>query len=413
MISIEDITAVPVKGGFYFDDQEAIKSGAERKGFVYSGEPLTDGFEHIRQPAEAMSILLHLSDGSVAVGDCAAVQYSGAGGRDSAFDPRNNQSRIETEIGGLLLGRAAGDFLENVRAVETHLEDTGNPLHMAERYGISQALLKAAALANGVTMAEIIADSFETSPSKDVVPIYAQSGDERRLNAEKMILKGVDVIPHGLFNSVEKIGSSGEHLVEYISWLEQRVTELGRGGYSPRFHVDVYGNIGEIFESPYDREEVVEYFRTLSRAADPYDLQIEGPIDEGSQAEQIKAMSELRDGLARAGVSVDIVADEWCNTLEDIQAFVDAGAADVIQIKTPDLGGIHNTVKAVQYCEGTDSRAYIGGSCAETDVSARVSAHVAIGTNPSQILAKPGMGVDEGYMIVFNEMQRTLARMNS
>ena len=28
---------------------------------------------------------------------------------------------------------------------------------------------------------------------------------------------------------------------------------------------------------------------------------------------------------------------------------------------------------------------------------------------PDQILAKPGMGVDEGYMIVYNEMQRILA----
>ncbi len=27
----------------------------------------------------------------------------------------------------------------------------------------------------------------------------------------------------------------------------------------------------------------------------------------------------------------------------------------------------------------------------------------------SRILAKPGMGVDEGYMIVYNEMERILA----
>jgi len=32
-------------------------------------------------------------------------------------------------------------------------------------------------------------------------------------------------------------------------------------------------------------------------------------------------------------------------------------------------------------------------------------------TQPVQILAKPGMGVDEGYMIVYNEMQRILAMM--
>jgi len=30
-------------------------------------------------------------------------------------------------------------------------------------------------------------------------------------------------------------------------------------------------------------------------------------------------------------------------------------------------------------------------------------------TQPTQILAKPGMGVDEGYMIVYNEMERILA----
>jgi methylaspartate ammonia-lyase len=33
-------------------------------------------------------------------------------------------------------------------------------------------------------------------------------------------------------------------------------------------------------------------------------------------------------------------------------------------------------------------------------------------TAPVQMLAKPGMGVDEGYMVVFNEMNRILALMN-
>jgi methylaspartate ammonia-lyase len=30
-------------------------------------------------------------------------------------------------------------------------------------------------------------------------------------------------------------------------------------------------------------------------------------------------------------------------------------------------------------------------------------------SRPVQILAKPGMGVDEGYMIVHNEMERIIA----
>lgn len=49
-----------------------------------------------------------------------------------------------------------------------------------------------------------------------------------------------------------------------------------------------------------------------------------------------------------------------------------------------------------------------GGPCNETDAGGRTAVHVALATRPDQMLAKPGMGVDEGYMIVHNEMKRTL-----
>jgi methylaspartate ammonia-lyase len=50
--------------------------------------------------------------------------------------------------------------------------------------------------------------------------------------------------------------------------------------------------------------------------------------------------------------------------------------------------------------------AYCGGTCNETDRSAQVSAHLAMACGAAQVLAKPGMGVDEGLMIVGNEMAR-------
>jgi methylaspartate ammonia-lyase len=103
------------------------------------------------------------------------------------------------------------------------------------------------------------------------------------------------------------------------------------------------------------------------------------------------------------------VADEWCNTVEDVIEFANAKAGHMAQIKTPDLGGIDNTIAAVLYCKQNGFGAYLGGTCNETDRSAQVSAHIAMATKPAQILAKPGMGVDEGFMIVFNEMNRVLA----
>lgn len=224
-----------------------------------------------------------------------------------------------------------------------------------------------------------------------------------------MVLKGVPVLPHGLFNSVEKLGEDGTRLRDYLDWLATRADELGPPDYEPCFHVDVYGVLGEIFGPPYDRPEVADYFADLRDAAGPYPLQVEGPMDEGSRAEQIRAMAELRDGLTDAGVAVEIVADEWCNTFEDVRAFVDAGAADLVQVKTPDLGGIQRSGEAVLYCKGTDTRAYLGGTCNETVESARACAHVALATDAAQVLAKPGMGFDEGYMVMENEMRRALA----
>ncbi|MFQ3295333.1 MAG: methylaspartate ammonia-lyase [Natrialbaceae archaeon] len=169
--------------------------------------------------------------------------------------------------------------------------------------------------------------------------------------------------------------------------------------------------MGTLFDAPYDRRAVTDYFAELEAAADPFTLHVESPIEIESRSDQVDALAELRDGLADHGVDVDIVADEWCNTFDDIKAFVDGDAADIAQIKTPDLGSITETIEAVQYCKDNDVEPFIGGTCAETDISSRICAQVALATEPLQIFAKPGMGFDEGYMIVNNEMQRALARI--
>ncbi|PGF14663.1 methylaspartate ammonia-lyase [Natrinema sp. CBA1119] len=408
-MNITGIYATPGYSGFFFDDQRAIKQGAEHDGFTYEGEPVTDGFDEIRQAGESIIVDIELADGTVVRGDCAAVQYSGAGGRDPLFKAEEYAPVIEGPVADELEGRDATEFLDNAELLE-EMEVDGDRLHTAIRYGVSQALLAAAAEAEKTTQTDVMADALGTEPATEPVPVFGQSGDDRYNNTEKMFVKGVPVLPHALINSVEKIGENGEVLLEYVEWLVERSQELGPEGYDPRFHIDVYGMIGEIFGAPYDRDEVVDYFAALEEAAAPYPIQIEGPMDVGDRADQIDAMVELREGLDAANVDVDIVADEWCNTFEDVQAFVDAGAADLVQVKTPDLGGIHRSGQAVRYCDGTDTRAYLGGTCNETETSARACAHVALATNAAQVLAKPGMGFDEGYMIVENEMRRTVAR---
>jgi len=179
------------------------------------------------------------------------------------------------------------------------------------------------------------------------------------------------------------------------------VKELGNTDYDPVLHFDVYGLPGQAFGNSLKR--ISGFLEQASKAASPYRIRIESPLIRATRAEQIEAFSALRELLAEAGVGVGIVADEWCNTLEDIDAFVSAGACDMVQVKTPDLGLLEDTIRSVIECKVAGVGAYLGGSCTETEVSARVCTHVAIATQPDVMLAKPGMGVDEGIMVMRNE----------
>ena len=261
-------------------------------------------------------------------------------------------------------------------------------------------------------MAEVVADEYNIEVSDREIPIFMQSGDDRYNNVDKMILKSADILPHGLINNVKlKLGQEGELLEKYIEWIRDRVTQVRSvEDYQPIIHIDVYGTIGLIFNN--DLDKMVEYLSKLEKAAYPLKLRIEGPMDMEEREGQMIALRDLCKRLDEKNINVEIVADEWCNTFEDIKYFADNRAGHMIQIKTPDLGGINNTIEAVLYCKERGIGAYQGGTCNETDRSSQICVHLAMATQPTQILAKPGMGVDEGYMIVFNEIKRILAIRN-
>ena len=395
--------------GFFFDDQRAIKKGAVADGAAYVGQPVTDGFTSIRQAGEAISVMLILEDGQIAYGDCAAVQYSGAGGRDPLFLAEDFIPVIESEIAPMLVGQEADSFRRLAEMID-HPEKAGKKFHTAIRYGVTQAILDAVAKAKHKMMCEVIAEEYGTTVSEKEIPIFTQSGDNRYENSDKMIIKQADVLPHALINNVKtKLGEHGELLEEYVAWLRDRILKLRtRDDYLPIFHIDVYGTIGAAFGND-NFEAMADYLAKLEKIAKPFHLRIEGPMDMEDRELQMKALAELTRVVDERGIGVELVADEWCNTLDDIKYFADHKAGHMVQIKTPDLGGINNIVEAVLYCKEKGIGAYQGGTCNETDRSAQVCVNIAMAVQPDQILAKPGMGVDEGYMIVYNAMQRILA----
>ena len=408
-MNVKEVLHVVGVSGSYNKDMVAIRSGAVADGFVYRGSPVTPGFRKIVQPGAEVSIMLRLEDGQVALGDCTDVIFAGAAGRDRLFIPADHSEFLTAGLPGLLNGREIDQFrplAEEIEQTEWH----GRRLHTALRYGISQALLHAAALARRVPMARIICDEYDCTAATAPLPMLVSSPTNDWLQLDQRILKQVALLPHSSFTQVERhIGLRGEKLIEYARTVVRRIGEIGEPGYEPTIHLDVYGTLGELFAN--DVERIADYLGELKAAVGRHPLMVEAPIIADTLAGQIELYGKLYKAVRRKGHGTQIIVDEWCNTLEDVRAFTDAGAVDLLQIKTPDLGGIGNTIEAVLYARRNGLGVSLGGSLNETDQSARVTAHVGVACNPTYIYAKPGPGGDGGLMIMANEVLRTLVLM--
>ncbi|ESW77594.1 3-methylaspartate ammonia-lyase [Mesorhizobium sp. LSJC285A00] len=407
-MQIKDVLLAPGSGAFFYDDQAAIRAGAAQDGFIYAGEPITPGFTTIRVPASSLSVGLVLTDDMVVWGDLLNVQYSGAGGRDPLFETALISDLTSRIVKPRLLDLDASRYLDACAQVLEPHEHKRLPL--AVEYGVSQALLRAAAHLQRKTMAEIICAEFDLPLPTCRVPIYCQSGDAREINVDKMILRSVDILPHGLINSRQKFGVGGQTFLEFVKWVATRTREIGRPGYHPVLHFDVYGWIGQ--EIGLEPQTIADFICKVADTVPDFTLNIESPADFGSTQAQIENYANIVSIVDNRGSSARIVVDERCNTLEDIRLFAEAKATHLVQIKTPDVGSIADTARAVLICKTNKVGAYVGGSCTETDLSAQVSVHVSVATQADMMLAKPGMGVDEAFSIVGNEQNRLLAMLN-
>ena len=408
-MNIVGAQAVPITGGWYCDDKAAfVSGGVEVDGYLVRGRPQTPGFKHVREVGGGVGVILQLDGGLTALGDGTSVTYAGAAGREPVFHFEEHAVEFERVIRPWLVGRAIAEFGTLADEVEG-LSSRGNRLHPAWRYALSLALLEGAALAQGCTKAEVLATAFGLELSAAPMRLGVQSGEARRDTVDKAIYHRVDAFPHGLIHDVEHdLGRDGEKLLDFARWIMARLKEHGAGPeYRPAIHFDCYGTIGRAFE--YDLEPMAGYLASLEDAVSPLTLQIESPVEMDTQKDQIEVMGSLRASLAERGSGVVLIADEWCNTLDDVRRFAEAGAADMIQVKMPDLGSIAESARAVLECKRWGVGAYLGGSCNETDISARAAVHLAVATGADQVLARPGMGVDEGVSIMRNEEARLRA----
>jgi methylaspartate ammonia-lyase len=405
-MKIQDVVYAVGRSGYFNKDLKATKAGAKVNGTILEGKPLTPGYTRIVQPGHIISVMLILEGGEIAIGECADVIFSGLAGRDPLFVPKEHLPVLESTVRSWFIGRDVTDFRANAEEID-QLQIEGRRLHTALRYGLTQSLLAATAVANRSTIAEVVSREYGSPIQSRVIDILASCHRGDLLQLDRMIIKRVPILPHASFTTAADLGEAGNVLVEYAGSIGKRVQEIGDADYRPRIHLDVYGTIGELFSN--DINIIAEYLGRVASAVSPFEIMIETPIIASTREEQIELFQRLRAVLRERNISIGLVADEWCNTLEDIRIFADAGASDYVQIKTPDLGGVNNTIEAILYCKSKGMGCCLGGTANETDLSARICAQIGLATNPDFMLSKPGIGADEGVMILNNEMARTIA----
>jgi len=404
---VKQVICASGRSGYMHRDLMAIKAGATPDGGLYRGKAVSPGFTRIVEPATIISVMLVLEDGQIAFGDCADVILAGVAGRDPAFNARDHIDYMRGEIADALRGRDVAQFRPHAGEMDNYTRG-GSRLHTAIRYGITQALLHATALSHQQTMAEVIAREYGCTIATAPIPILASCHKDDAGQLDRVILKRVELLPHASFQIVsEHVGLQGEKLIEFVRRVARRIKEIGDADYHPRIHVDLYGTLGELFAMKI--EPLADYLGKLREQAGAYGLLVESPLIAKTQEDQIEKFRGLRELLKTKGIAVGLIADEWCNTLADIKLFADAAASDFVQIKTPDLGGINNTIEAVLYCKSHGMGACLGGTANETDQSTRISTHMGLACQPDFMLSKPGLGADEALMIQTNEMARTLA----
>lgn len=405
-MKIRDVVYAVGLSGYFNKDLLAVKAGARANGTFLEGKPLTPGYSRIVQAGAIVSVMLLLDDGSVAIGECADVIFSGLAGRDPLFIPAEHMPVLEAVVRPWLVGRDVSAFRAHAGEID-RLEVDGRRLHTALRYGLTQALLAATATAGRETMAEVIAREYGCKVGTEPVGILASCHRGDALQLDRVIMKRAAALPHASFTLAKDLGPGGHVLTEYAGAISRRIQEVGAADYRPRIHLDLYGTLGDLFGA--DLDGLADYLARLADAAKPYDLLIESPVIAASREAQIDTLGALKAKLRARGAKVGLIADEWCNTLEDTRVFAQAGACDFVQIKTPDLGGINNSIEAVLHCRAHGMGCCLGGTANETDLSARITAQIGLATGPDFLLSKPGIGADEGLMILTNEMLRTLA----
>ncbi|MFQ5400581.1 MAG: hypothetical protein ACE5E7_13410 [Anaerolineae bacterium] len=275
------------------------------------------------------------------------------------------------------------------------------PLHPAIRFGVSQALAAALAQEQGVTLAELIAADYNLPRSPLPVPIHLELDGEEAVPEASLLTPKIGSLGYRIAgdNPQAQLGKSGERLQQFVRQLAAFITHAAPPSYRPTIHLDVAGGLGQLFDN--DAGRILGALYGLEQAAKPYQVRVADPALLDEQETQMELMGQIKEYIRIRGLKLQLAAVAGIHSLADVEAFVQAEAADYLVLSMPRLGSIHQVVQAILTCQRGEAAVILEGP-AETAVP------IALAAQPQLIAASAGPHGHRALSKVHDEMTRTL-----
>lgn len=220
------------------------------------------------------------------------------------------------------------------------------PLHPTLHYGLTAALLQAAAGVNRVSVAEWVAREYALSLPDTAVPLQIELNEANIQTAQTILASHVASVGYTTSKNKHKamLGAQGERLQQHVRQIAAWLSGLD-AAFQPTVHLDVQGGLGDLFDN--NSGKVLGALYGLEQAAKPYLLLVQNPVWQDSREAQLAQLQQLTSYVAMRKMKLQLAADAWVDSLADAKLFADPKVCQMVHISLPRLGNLDVGITAV------------------------------------------------------------------
>lgn len=400
--SLQNVNFQSISVGLIIDDArpvwgECVVDSRHQEAGVYSSYDADLAITALRQR------VVPLLEGR-SLDDFQALMASVDAFRETAVitrQPSEEQSGVISRR-GFLTGKLQSDLSREQITVT-------RPFHPAIRYGVSQALLSALAWVRGQTLTEVIAAEYNLPLSLSPPSLHLDIGADELTPDASILSNPIQSLGYSLsgHNPRKQFGPNGERLQRFVRQLTNLLDSVTEPSYCPALHLDVSGGLGQLFDN--DAGRILGVLYGLEQVAKPYQLRVTDPVLLADPQMQRALMRQLMDYTRMRRLNLELAASKSINTLADVEAYVEAGAAHMLELSFSRLGSVHQVIQAIRTCHHRKVAVLLRDNFATAVATPPLACHVALAAQPALIAATWKSRERQDLTVLYDEMARTLA----